>query len=143
MSIVQDFIARLLAIEPPVFAIVEGAAAFASIDRTPNATPAAYVLVEAETSAPSMRINGPVLQASSADVAVIIVTDNVSDATGAAAAADIEELKRQTRQALIGFVPQSSQDGAPVQHVEAELLKARGGMVWQRELFATSSFLEG
>lgn len=143
MTIVADFIARLLAIDPPVFSIVEGAAEFASIDSVPVAMPAAYVLIEAEASGQNARATGgPVLQRCEADVAVIIITANVSDATGGAAAGDIETLKRQVRTALIGFVPASSDDGTPVEHISGELLKVRSGTVWQKELFSAAFYLE-
>ncbi len=142
MTIASDFIARLKAIDPPVFAIVEGAGEFAAIDRSPpTAMPAAFVLIETEESAESERGTGPVLQRCEADVAVVIVTDNVSDATGGAAAADLETLKAKVRGALIGFVPDA--EGAdPVQHISGELLKARGGTLWQKELFAVAFYLE-
>lgn len=141
MSLAGDFIARLAAIDPPAFAIVEGADGFASIDTRPTALPAAYVLVEEETSAPNERMTGPVLQRCEADVAVVIVTENVSDHTGAAAAADIEALKAKVRAALVGFVPASAEDGTPVEHISGALLKARGGIIWHRELFAAVSII--
>lgn len=142
MSIVADIIARLKAIDPPAFAIVEGAAEFAAIDTVPLAMPAAYVLVESEESEENVRMTGPVLQRCVADVAVVIVTDNVSDHTGAAAAGDIEALKAAARGALVGLVPASSQDGAPVEHISGELLKAKGGTVWHRELFSAVHYIE-
>jgi len=142
MSIVADIIAQLKAITPPVFSIVEGAAEFASIDTVPVAVPAAYVLVESEESEANVRMTGPVLQRCIADVAVVIVTDNVSDHTGAAASHDIETLKAKVRAVLVGFVPSSSGDGTPVEHISGELLKAKGGTVWHRELFAAVHYLQ-
>lgn len=143
MTIVSEFIAKLEAIDPAPFSIVAGAAEFASIDNAlPVAFPAAYVLVEEEASAPSSRGTGPVLQRCEADVAVVIITDNVSDAVGGAAAGDIETLKSAVRAALVGFVPVGSQDGTPVEHVSGELLKAKNGTVWHRELFAAAFYIE-
>lgn len=142
MTPASDVIEALKAIDPPAFALVEGAAEFAAIDGVPVVMPAAYVLAERETSEPSERMTGPVLQLTLTDVAVIIVTGNLSDPVGGAAAADLEGLKRTVRGAVIGLVPSASQDGSPFQHVEAELLRARGGVVWQRELFSASFFQE-
>lgn len=142
MTIVADIITRLHLINPLPFRIIEGAAEFASIDTVPVATPAAYVLVESEESEANTRITGPVLQRCLADVAVVIVTDNVSDHTGAAASNDIEALKAMVRAALIGFVPSSNQDGTPVEHISGELIKAKGGTVWHRELFAVVHYLQ-
>ena len=82
-------------------------------------------------------MTGPVLQRTEADVAVIIVTRNVSDGTGGAAADDIESLKSAVRGALIGWSPASG-DADPVEHVSGNLLKAKNGSVWHRELFAAA-----
>lgn len=142
MSVVSEIIAALVAISPSAFALVEGADEFASIDTRPTALPAAYVLVEEENSAPSERLTGPVLQRCEIDVAVVIVTENVSDATGGAAASDIEALKQKVRAALIGLVPTGAQDGTPVEHVSGALLKARGGTIWHREVFLAVTYLE-
>lgn len=142
MSIVTDFQARLRAIEPPVFRLVAGAAEFAAIDAAPKASPAAIVFIEREASEENNRaLGGPVLQRSEIDVAVIIITRNVSDATGGAAAQDIDALKEKVRAALIGMVPTSSVGGTPVEHLEGELLRARGGWIWQREVFAAVTYI--
>lgn len=142
MTIVADFIARLQAITPPVFAIVEGAADFSTIETVPTAMPAAYVLVEEEESGDNERATGPVLQRCEADIAVVIVTDNVSDVSGGAVASDIEALKAAVRAALIGFVPASTQGGDPITHVGGRLISARRGTVWHRELFAAAYYLQ-
>ncbi|RWN30124.1 MAG: hypothetical protein EOR97_17275 [Mesorhizobium sp.] len=141
MSIVSELRGLLDGINPPVFRIVGGAAEFAALAGEPKATPAAYVLVEEEQSEDNARMTGPVLQRVEADVAVIIVTRNVSDNTGAAAAEEIETLKAKVRGALMGFVPAG--DGSdPITHVSGSLLKAKSGNVWQRELFAAAYYLE-
>lgn len=141
MSTVSELQAELLAIDPPVFRIVGGAADFASIADAPHATPAAYVFVEEEVSAENETMTGPVLQRMESDIAVVIITRNLSDAKGGAAAADIETLKTTVRNKLIGFVPTATQDGTPVTHIAGALLKARGGFVWHRELFGVVSYL--
>lgn len=140
MSLSSEVISRLQAIDPPPFRIVAGAAAFAAIDGAPKALPAAYVLIETETSGENMRATGPVLQQTQADIAVVIYTRNVADNTGAAAAADIEDtLKPAVRAALVGWVPDL--EGAdPVTHVESTLLKTRSGVVCVRELFGASYY---
>jgi hypothetical protein len=142
MSIVSAIIDRLSAMDPPVFAIIGGAADFASVvDEIPNAVPAAYVLIEEEASEPNERATGPVLQRTEADVAVIIVTNNFVDTTGGAAAADIEEVKKSTRGRLVGFVV-DAETGEVIEHIGANLLKAKGGYVWHRELFGAAHYIE-
>jgi hypothetical protein len=66
----------------------------------------------------------------------------VSDDTGGAAAGEIEALKAAVRKALIGFVPAASQGGDPLIHVSGNLLKAKNGHVWHRELFGAAYYLE-
>jgi len=142
VTIAADFIARLQAITPPIFAIVEGAADFSTIDGVPTGMPAAYVLVEEEESGDNERATGPVLQRCEADIAVVIVTDNVSDVSGGAVASDVETLKAAVRAALIGFVPASAQGGDPITHIGGKLISARRGTVWHRELFAAAYYIE-
>ena len=142
MTISADIQQRLKDINPPIFRLVEGTAAFSVLNGEPKATPAAYVLVEEELSSDNLRMTGPVLQRTEADFAVIIVTRNVSDNIGGAAADDIEALKIQVRQAIIGFVPPSSAAGEPLIHVSGNLLKAKSGAVWQREVFGTADYQE-
>ncbi len=140
MSLVSEIQGRLSAIDPAVFRLVAGAAAFSALSGQPPATPAAYVLIEEEQSAENERITGPVMQRTEADIAVIIVTRNVADNTGAAAAEDVETLKAAVRAALIGFVPAGAQGGDPLTHISGNLLKAKSGNVWQRELFAAAYY---
>jgi hypothetical protein len=87
-------------------------------------------------------MTGPVLQRTEVDLAVVIVTRNVADNSGGAAAADIDGLKAKVRGKLIGFVPTSSQAGEPVTHIEGKLLRMKSGVVWQRELFGAAYYLE-
>lgn len=142
MTVNAEIQARLKDMDPPLFRIVEGAAAFAALVGEPKATPAAYVLTEEEVSSDNLRMTGPVLQRTEGDIAVIIVTRNVADSTGGAAADDIEVLKEAVRRRVIGFIPTSSPDGEPVIHISGNLLKARSGSVWQRELFGTAHYQE-
>lgn len=141
MNVAAEIIARLRTV-PDTFAIVEGAGEFAAIDGVPTAMPAAYVIVEDEIAGDNERMTGPVLQRCEADIAVVIITDNVSDAVGGAATSDIEGLKQKVRKALLGFVPPSSSSGDPVIYVEGKALKLRGGTAWYRELFAVAYYLE-
>ncbi|TIY11028.1 MAG: hypothetical protein E5V16_08160 [Mesorhizobium sp.] len=141
MTLSSEFQQRLRDIDPPLFRLVEGAAAWASLNGEPKTTPAAFVLVEEEHSGENQRMTGNVLQRTEADVAVIIVTRNVSDGTGGAAADDIEILKDAVRGALIGFEPTSVNNADVVEHISSNLLKAKNGHVWQRELFGAGYYL--
>lgn len=138
MTIAADIKARLEAINPQVFRIIGTAAEFASLTGEPKAVPAIYVVVEGDASSPNERMTGPVLQRTAIDVATVIVTSNVADNTGGVAAGDIEELKKVVRRALIGFVPPSAEEPDPVEHVDGNMLKARNGHVWWRDLYGTN-----
>ncbi|RRH98087.1 hypothetical protein EH240_20030 [Mesorhizobium tamadayense] len=142
MTINAEIQQLLKDIDPPVFRLVEGAAAYSALSGEPKAMPAAYVVTEEEVSGANERMTGPVLQRTEADIAVIIVTRNVSDNSGGAAADDIETLKEKVRSKLIGYVPTASQDGEPITHTAGNLLRMKSGVVWQRELFGAAYYQE-
>lgn len=138
---IGEFIARLRDRASPPFALVEGAAELASVGGgAPNATPAAFVFTAEEAAGENERVTG-VLQRMEVDVSVVIVTSNVSDAQGAAAAADIEALKMIVRGALVGWQPASTDD--VVTNVGGKLVRAKEGLVWWELTFATALYLEG
>ena len=137
---IPDVIARLLGISPAVFSLVEGTAELASRGTgAPAALPAAYVFVGEEGSAENERLNG-VLQRTEVDLKVVIITGNVSDASGGAAAADLEALKAAVRTALLGWQPTGADD--IITSVGGELVRARDGLVWWEMTFATAFYLE-
>lgn len=139
MSLIAEIIARLSPPDAPAFAIVEGAAEFASINGVPTAMPAAYVMTLREASSENQRMTGRVLQRSVIDVAVVIITSNVSDVSGGAVSTDIEALKAWVRGQLIGFEAPSSD--TPIEHISGELLKAKNGVVWHEEVFGAENYL--
>ncbi|RWB50839.1 hypothetical protein, partial [Mesorhizobium sp.] len=87
MSINAEIQQLLTEIDPPVFRLVDGAAAYAALSGEPKAMPAAYVITEQEVSGENERMTGAVLQRTEVDIAVVIVTRNVADNSGGAAAA--------------------------------------------------------
>lgn len=141
MSLVSDVITRLQAIDPPVFALVDGAIGLAALKGVPDAVPAVYVFVKEEASSPTERMTGLVLQRVETDLAVLIIAGNVSDAQGSAAAVDLEGLKAAVRGALIGFVPDATH-GEPVQHVSGQLVQFKGGYAWHEDLYAAVTYLQ-
>lgn len=140
MSMVSEIIARLSpGSGADAFALVEGAAEFAAIDSVPTAMPAAYVMTLREASDANSRATGRVLQRLETDIAVVIITSNLSDVPGSAVSADIEDLKDWVRGRLVGFEADSSAD--PIEHVSGELLKTKNGTVWWEEVFGAASYL--
>ncbi len=143
MSIIDDVQARLKAIDPPVFSIVDDAIALSAVKGRPNATPAAYVFLKEEHAQPNTRMSGgPLLQLVEADIAVVIITDNVSDQTGGAVRTDLETLKAKVRGAVMGMVPPSSDGQAPIEFVSGAVVNFSGGCVWHEQLFGCALMLE-
>ena len=140
MSIVGEVITALQAITP-AFAIVSGAIELSAVKGRPNAVPAAYAYVRQESAGPNQRMTGPVLQPLELDVAVVIITENLSDLPGDALGEDLETLKARVRDALLGMVPTQTQDGTPLEYVSAEVVKIGGGVVWCEMVFSASSYV--
>lgn len=136
--IVAEIIERLRARTGSPFALVEGAAELASLGNAqPTALPAAYIYTAEEAASENERLNG-VLQRLEIDVAVVVIAGNVSDATGGAAASDIESLKRFVRSALVGWEPPSADDVVTI--VGARIVRVRDGAVWCEMTFATALY---
>ena len=81
------------------------------------------------------------LQRLEIDVSVVIVASNLGDATGAAAAGDVETLKPAVRRALVGWQPASAED--VITNVGARIVRARDNYVWVEMTFATATYEEG
>lgn len=139
-QIAEASIARLQAMSSQSFALVEGAAELATLVDQPPALPAAYVYLADEASGENERMSGSVSQLVHADVAVVIITGNIADATGRAAAADLRLLVNSVRGSLIGWQPDGTTD--VMTHVSGTLVKAKAGVLWWEEKFATSYLLE-
>ncbi|MBI1246160.1 MAG: hypothetical protein GC202_14255 [Alphaproteobacteria bacterium] len=138
MTTVDEIRTRLGSLN--LFKTVEGAAELAAVKDKPKASPVAYVFVGREQSGENTRGTGGVLQRVERDISVVIVTSNLSDRLGAAAAAEIEALKTSVRASLIGWTPASMVE--PLTHVNGELVEARDGFVWFEDVFSAPSYLE-
>jgi hypothetical protein len=138
--IVPETIGRLKTAPQTPLRLVDGAAALAAIGTAkPLATPAGYVFVAEEAAAENSRATG-VLQRVEMDVSVVLVTQNVSDALGGAAAGDVEALKAWTKAQLLGWQPPSAED--VLTYVGGRMVRARDGLVWWELTFATATYLE-
>lgn len=140
MSIVGEVITRLQAITP-AFSVVAGAIELSAVKGRPNALPAAYAYVRGENAGPNQRMTGPVLQPLELDVAVVVITENLSDLPGDALGEDLEVLKARVRDALLGMVPTQALDGAPLEYVSAEVVKIGAGVVWCEMVFSASTYV--
>ena len=141
MSAIDEIIAVLTS-EGTVFASVAGAADLAAIEDSTIALPAAFVLSVEEVSGENERFGegAKVLQRHEADIAVVIVIKNLSDAAMGDARADIEIYKQFARSRLLGFVPNGAEE--PMTHVSGTVLKARHGSVWFEDKYTLTTCLE-
>ncbi|RXF75079.1 phage tail terminator protein [Hansschlegelia zhihuaiae] len=133
--IVGAVIARLEAI-PQTFALVEGVERLSALaTEVPTATPAACVFLDEEAAEENERVNG-VSQRVEGDLKVVVTTSDVSDARGATGADDMEALKAEVRESLIGWTPPGADD--VVTYLGARLVRAAGGYVTVEMTFATA-----
>jgi len=140
MSTIAEIKARLAGTGTP-FRLVEGATALAQLkDDRPNAMPAAFVLIAKEATDDNERMTGTVLQRSERDVMVVIVTEDLADPLGDAAADALESLKTFVRGKLLGFVPTDMVE--PITHVAGEVVEARAGAVWFEDTFSAPIYLK-
>ena len=141
MSAIDEIIAVLTS-EGTVFASVAGAADLAAIEDGAIALPAAFVVSVEEVTGPNERFGAgaKVLQRHEADIAVVIIVDNVSDVVMGAARDEVENAKRFVRGCLLGFCPDGAEE--PMTHVSGTILKARHGTVWFEDKYALTTCLE-
>lgn len=135
---IQSIINRIMEPGTP-FRISGGATDLANVKDQPPQTPAVYVYIARERSAPSERL-GSVFQRTGADIGVVLVTTNLSKPNNAAAADDIEVLKKYVRDQLLGFMAEGASD--PLEHVEGELQQALAGTVWFEDIFTNAHYLQ-
>ncbi|QIO60686.1 phage tail terminator protein [Rhizobium leguminosarum] len=122
------------------FALVEGAVALAQVKDRPTAMPAAFVIPLRDASSANQRATGGVLQATAADIGVVIIFENLGAPLGDPSVDELEALKNWVRAQLVGFEIEGCD---PIEHIEGELVKARSGVVWWQETFGTSTLQEG
>ena len=115
--------------------LVDGAGAFqAAVESNPTATPAAYVVMLEENPAPSVS-EALVIQEVSANIGVILVVRNVTDARGAAAQTDMETLRQAVKALLLGWAPAAGV--CPLERGPGRLLAFRDGHMWWQDIYKT------
>jgi hypothetical protein len=112
--------------------IAASADADAAIDTAP-ATPAAYVVPLAET-AEAPDLVGVHHQRLLQEFGVVLVVANLRDATGLAAAAELQTRRLAVRAALLGWAPDAS-NGEPVAFTSGAILQFKDSRLWWRDVF--------
>ena len=115
------------------FVLIAGAAELDDAIATTANPPAADVLPLAETAtAPDLA--GVHHQRVRQAFAVVLVVANLRDATGAAAAADLQPKRLAVRSALLGWVPDAA-NGETVAFVSGRLLTFADARLWWTDEF--------
>lgn len=116
--------------------LIAGAAEFqAAVENAPTATPAAYVMEADETGGPNL-IGNTVIQQIASNVVIVLVTHNVADPKGAAAALDMITLRRAVRTLLLGWSPTAACD--PLEFAKGALANFKNGHLWWQDIYRTS-----
>jgi hypothetical protein len=112
-----------------LFRAVEGLAELAALNGPPVLKPAAYVFPLREDPEPNVAAFGEVSQKVDLTIGVMIFAQNLGDATGARALADLASLRDAVKTALHGWAPPGWQ---PIQLGPGVLADLSGGVVqWQ------------
>ena len=115
------------------FVVIAGSADLSAATDTAPATPAAYVLPLAETGV-DPDLAGVYHQRLVQEFAVVLVVANLRDATGAAAAVDLQARRLQVRSALLGWVLDAS-NGEMVAFTAGRLLEFKDARLWWTDEF--------
>ncbi|WP_440411145.1 phage tail terminator protein [Neorhizobium petrolearium] len=137
---IAEIQAQLRDADDTPFALIEGAVSLAQVKDRPTAMPAAFVIPLRAASTGNQRATGGVLQATAADIGVVIIFENLASPLGDPAADELESLTTWVRRRIIGM---EIGENDPIEHIEGELVKARSGVVWWQETFGTSFLQEG
>lgn len=129
---------RLRATLMPPFRILGGAGDFARLKNRPEQYPAAYVLPLDESAGESLLLNA-VHQEVAVRVGVLIATEQLADAGGAAAADHLQDLKAAVHGALVGWTPEGASE--PLLYAGGEIQEAPPGAVWWLAGYATATAL--
>ncbi len=137
MSLVEAVKTRLKAQTP--LRMVQGALELAAALKAPSvATPAAFVVPMADRPGGDQAFSGSTLQAVNTTLAIVLVLDNKRDSTGNAANDELEKLRAEVRQALLGWAP----DGfdSPLTAGKGQLIDLDNGRVWWGDQFHIDHF---
>lgn len=138
MNPIASIEARLLdpSLGEPVFRLVGGAADLAELQKKrPAAVPAAYPFPAEELAEENERATGPILQATSYQFKLVIVTRNLSDKRGSKAAGDVWALKEEAKRRLVGWTPEGMEE--PFENGGGRVTGfVDGDVYWEHEFYS-------
>lgn len=122
----------------PAIKLVGGAADFQSAaEANPAVTPACFVIPMEEQPEPN-KLGDIIIQRVHAQVGIVLVVRNLTDAKGVAAQADIDALRKQVKDQVFGW--QATPDLDPFERGNSHLLAFRDGHMWWQDLYTTSFY---
>lgn len=132
---IAAIIARLKTL--PDLRLVEGLAEWSVLEAPPLLTPAAYVLPGTTDPQPNGLAAGGFRQQLREAAQVVLLTRNLRDATGAAAAQDLVAVRDAVRTSLMGWVPAPGWEA--IELVSGSLMGMEADAVVWRDVFASET----
>ncbi len=124
--------------QPGGFKKIGGAADLEAIGNGVVPTPACFVVPMRE-SADDNATFGQFEQRVTVGFSVVLAASNRRDATGAAALAGLEPLRRQIKAAIVGWAPEAD-FGEPVHFSGGSLLSFADGLLWWADEFRVVTY---
>lgn len=119
----------------PEFRKVSGAANFAAARDDLKNPPAAYVIPLRDVASANQLGGGAILQPVKEQFGVALAVSNLRDASGVAAQAEFERLRRLVIDQLLGFVPGTNYE--PVEYGGGNILIMDASVLWWQLTFTT------
>lgn len=132
---VIDLIKTIETAGAPEFRKVSGASNFAAARDDLKTAPAAYVIPLRDAASANQLGGGAILQPVREQFGVALAVSNLRDASGVAAQAEFERLRRLVIDKLLGFVPGT--DYEPVEYVGGNILMMDAAVLWWQLTFTT------
>lgn len=117
---------------------VLGAVDFASAQQDISGLPVAYVIPLSDAAAPNRLLSGAIEQRVTERFGVIVAINNVRDVRGQAAKEDLESIRGQIINALIGWQPDQGYD--PIEYGGGRILSLVNTVLWWQLEFVTAYY---
>ncbi len=115
---------------------VEGAVEFAAVKKeSTQQTPRSWVVPARETASPS-DLENATSQNTREEFLVITAVRNVRDGTGKAAHDELREIRREQKDALIGW--ELDEDHEPVEFIDGRPVLFSNGVIWWIDRYRTA-----
>lgn len=138
---VTPFVLRLRAQAAGAFAEIAASADLDAAMDAPGSGAAAYLVPLAEDGedSPLVSVHRQRLEQA---FGVVIRVQNLQDASGIAAAADLHTKRMAVRQALLGWVPDTT-NGEPVRFAAGAILQFKEQRLWWQDVFRVATYAMG